>query len=284
MRCDSHIHIVGPAERYPQAPTRMYLAGVAPLDTLRQHGAARGISRFVIVQPNFYGTDNTLLLESLDILGDHGRGVAVLDPAVTPLATLADFARRGVRGLRVNLYSTRVGREVARLGDEFAAMANLASSMSWHVEVIATMNVLIESADVLAGAPAPVVIDHYGLYGHARPQSPEGRRLLDLLRSANIWLKLSAPYRIGGDALATRPDAEWLAALLASAADRCVWGSDWPHTPPIEQQKDGAAPLPYRDLAYTSVVEDFLATLGSAELADRIMRDNPARLYGFPDP
>jgi hypothetical protein len=29
------------------------------------------------------------------------------------------------------------------------------------------------------------------------------------------------------------------------------------------------------------VVDDFLAALPSSALADRIMRDNPARLYGF---
>ena len=73
-RCDSHVHVVGPIERYPQLPTRTYLAGPAPLNDLRARAVARGISRFVIVQPSFYGTDNTLLLETLDSLGDRGRG------------------------------------------------------------------------------------------------------------------------------------------------------------------------------------------------------------------
>ena len=86
MRCDTHVHIVGPIGRYPQIPSRTYLAGVAPLDELRRHGAARGVRRFVIVQPSFYGTDNTLLLESLDILGPDGRGVAVIEEAA-PAAT-----------------------------------------------------------------------------------------------------------------------------------------------------------------------------------------------------
>jgi YVTN family beta-propeller protein len=41
--------------------------------------ATRQIDRFVIVQPSFYGADNTMLLESLDALGGRGRGVAVVD-------------------------------------------------------------------------------------------------------------------------------------------------------------------------------------------------------------
>ena len=69
MRCDSHVHVVGPIGRYPQISTRTYQAAEAPLAALTAHGAARGVTRFVVVQASFYGTDNTLLLESLDALG-----------------------------------------------------------------------------------------------------------------------------------------------------------------------------------------------------------------------
>jgi predicted TIM-barrel fold metal-dependent hydrolase len=98
MRCDSHVHVVGPIGKYPQLPSRTYLADVATLEALRRLGAPRDVTRFVIVQPSFYGSDNTVLLESLDTLGGDGRGVAVVD-ASAPQATLDDFARRGVRGV-----------------------------------------------------------------------------------------------------------------------------------------------------------------------------------------
>ena len=39
MRCDSHVHIVGPAQKYPQVPERTYLAGVARVETLKRLGA-----------------------------------------------------------------------------------------------------------------------------------------------------------------------------------------------------------------------------------------------------
>src|SRR4051812_14215430 len=167
MRCDTHVHIVGPTGRYPQIATRTYLAGEAPLDALRRLGAARGITRFVIVQASFYGADNTLLLESLDALGPGGRGVAVIDPARTPAATLSELARRGVRGLRLNLYSTAAGRDVKRLDDTFSTLAMVAASLNWHVEVIANSDVLIAAGEVFARSPVPVVLDHYGLYGQA---------------------------------------------------------------------------------------------------------------------
>jgi len=37
----------------------------------------------------------------------------------------------------------------------------------------------------------------------------------------------------------------------------------------------------YRDPSYGTLVADFLTAMPSAALADAIMRDNAARLYGF---
>src|SRR5689334_2527589 len=98
MRCDSHVHVIGPIEQYPQLPTRHYLARVAALPTLQKLAAARDIRRFVIVQPSFYGADNAATLEACDALGKNGRAVVVIE-SDTPAATLKDLHRRGVRGL-----------------------------------------------------------------------------------------------------------------------------------------------------------------------------------------
>jgi hypothetical protein len=121
IRCDSHVHIVGPADIYPQSPTRTYLAQAAPLDELLALAVPRGIERFVIVQPSFYGADNTVLLESLDALGGRGRGVAVVDHDTIAKATLATYAARGVGGLRLNLYSPMGNVDRARMAATFAA-------------------------------------------------------------------------------------------------------------------------------------------------------------------
>lgn len=282
MRCDCHVHIAGYISRYPQVPTRPYLAGSAPLEKLQKLGAARDVTRFVVVQASFYGTDNTLLLESLDALDGRGRGVAVVDLAAISRETLAALHRRGVRGLRINLYSHQIGREFARLDRVFAAQAALARERGWHVEVIASLPAVLENFDLLAYADVPVVLDHYGLIGGVAPESGEGRRFLDLLRRGHLWMKLSAPYRLSGELHDTHPDARWLAAILDVAADRCLWGSDWPHTPPAEQHRGAAIPAPWRDISYADLVDHFLSALPSTELAERILVRNPARLYDFP--
>jgi predicted TIM-barrel fold metal-dependent hydrolase len=279
MRCDSHVHIVGPVNRYPQVAERTYLAGPAPLHELKRRGAPHGITRFVIVQPSFYGFDNSATLDALDELGGNGRGVAVIDPAGTPDTALADIHRRGIRGLRINLYSPlAAGR---RMEDSFAATAAVAKRMNWHVQVIAPLAVLLKSERVLQNPPVPVVIDHYGVYGNARPDDKEGIRLLNLVRNPHVWIKLSAPYRLADGPMSTRPDREWIMELYAAAPPRCVWGSDWPHPPAADHHEGRDKVAAYRDLSYDRLVEDFIAALPSPSIADQIMRDNPARLYGF---
>jgi predicted TIM-barrel fold metal-dependent hydrolase len=281
MWCDSHVHIVGPADRYRQVATRTYRAGVASVETLKSLGARRGIGRFVIVQPSFYGTDNSATLDALDALGGNGRGVAVLDPATASADTLAAFDRHGVRGLRLNLYSPVKGPGSSAPDKVFAATADIARRVGWHVQVVAALPILLSVADALARAPAAVVIDHYGLYGDKRPDSEEGRRLLDLMRLPHVWMKVSAPYRHDRGPLNTKPDREWLAALLAAAPHRCVWGSDWPHPPAHDTHQGPAIETPYRALSYETLVDDFLAALPSPDLVERVMGGNAARLYGF---
>ena len=279
MRCDSHVHIVGPPDRYPQVAERTYLADIATLKQLENVSATRAVRRFVIVQPSFYGVDNSLLLESLDGLAGRGRGVAVINPGVTSVRTLSTYAAQGVSGLRINLYSPL--REKAPLANRFSDIAGIAQELNWHVEVIAPLAMLSENVTLLENSPVPVVIDHYGVYGSLGPTEPESRVLLKLLAMPHVWIKLSAPYRVSENPLATKPDPAWLAAILAVASDRCVWGSDWPHTPPHDEQFGSNVLGAYRNLRYETVVDDFMAAVGSVELTERILADNPARLYGF---
>ena len=189
--------------------------------------------------------------------------------------------RRGIRGLRLNLYSTLAAQDPQALDAAFGPLASVAAHMGWHVEVLAHLDVLARNAALLAGSAAPVVIDHYGLYAGHVPEDDAGAALLGLLRRPNVWMKLSAPYRSEPDPLATQPDPDWMAALLGAGRDRCVWGSDWPHTPPHALQTGRGVPLPYRSLSYDDAVAGFIASVGDGPTADAILAANPARLYGF---
>jgi predicted TIM-barrel fold metal-dependent hydrolase len=279
--CDSHVHIVGSMSQFPQAADRHYTAGLATAETLRALAMPLGVSRYVLVQPSFYGVDNSCVLETLDELQGNGRGVVVLDPAAVTSAQLEEYERRGVRGVRLNFYSKTSPLASAGLVNVLGQFTEKLPRANWHVEIIATLPTLVSAAEAIRRSTLPVVLDHYGLPDDAAPESAMGRSLLDLLRLPHVWMKLSAPYRVIANPLATVPPREWLAAFLETAPDRCVWGSDWPHTPPRKDQTDANVTIPYRNISYQQALGDFLAALPDSALTQRILVSNPARLYGF---
>ena len=283
--CDSHVHVVGPLATFPQSATRSYTAAEASLDALQALGAPEGVSRFVVVQASFYGTDNSCMLAALDKLGPNGRGVVAADlkndlKNASP-RLLDQYEIRGVRGLRVNLYSKSLLFAPERICDLVQSAMNNVPSKRWHIEIIAPLLLLLNAYEIIAGSRVPVVLDHYALPGAASPHSPEARQLLELVALPHVWIKLTAPYRVLPDPLATNPPADWLAALLQAAPGRCVWGSDWPHTPLDADQRSRDEIAPYRKIGYSRLFQDFVRALPDASLARRILVENPQRLYGF---
>ncbi|MBL8663620.1 MAG: amidohydrolase family protein, partial [Candidatus Odyssella sp.] len=86
------------------------------------------------------------------------------------------------------------------------------------------------------------------------------------------WVKLSAPYETSKKGPPLYADVGALAkALVEAAPDRCVWASNWPHpSVPREQRPDDADLL------------DLLLDWAPDETTrNRILVDNPAKLYGF---
>lgn len=282
MRCDSHVHVVAAPDEYAQIAERTFLAGKAPLQTLIDNGKLWGIDHFVVTQPSFYGTDNSVLLTALDELQGRGRGVITVEPTIDD-ASLQNMKMRGAVGLRANLYSP-AAQNVGGGSDDIRALMELAAKQGLHAEIIAPIRVLAEKADLLADSPADIVIDHYGLFGHARPEDPDGRRLLELAEQPHVWTKLSSPYRLPGHPLNTEPDRQWLSAFLDRCADRCVWGSDWPHPPPHEAHQGSDIPVPWRPLSYAGLVRRFMNAVGDRSMVQKLFTHNPVRLYGFREP
>lgn len=277
--CDCHVHVVGPKSRYPLRKDRTYTPMDAPLAALRAMMARLGIERTVLVQPSFYGTDNSCLLDALDELGDAGRAVVVVAPD-TDAATLDGMHRRGARGIRVNVASlARMPLETVR--ERLQQTAALCAPRGWHVQLFTPADMLPPLADTIAALGVDVVIDHFGLI---KPQDHAGepaRALLALLDSGRVWIKLSAPYRIA--AQIDDPAVAPFARRIAEAnPERVVWGTDWPHTPvhPGAQVTDDRE-MPYRDIDTTRLRDLMLDWITEPRRRDLFLVDNPARLYDF---
>jgi predicted TIM-barrel fold metal-dependent hydrolase len=226
-----------------------------------------GTGRTVVVTPAAYGTDNAVTLDAIAQLGPQARGVAVVHPSVTD-AELRRMADGGIRGIRFTQFDPRTA---ATTLDMIEPLAPRVQALGWHVQIHLRADQIVAAADLLLRLPGTVVFDHLGRLppstGLGDPAFAVIRRLLDTGRT---WIKLSGAYLCGSppDYAAAGKIAR---AFVQAAPERMVWGSDWPH--PTEAHKPDDA-----------VLFDLLADWAlDAVTRHRILVENPALLYGFPD-
>ncbi|AOY94651.1 2-pyrone-4,6-dicarboxylate hydrolase [Cupriavidus sp. USMAA2-4] len=267
LACDSHMHIFDP--RFAPSPHWRRTPPHADVAAYRRLQARLGTARAVVVTPSTYGTDNACTLDALDQLGNCARGVAVVGHEVAE-HELDRLHARGIRGLRVNFVTPQSwGETTAAM---LTTLAGKAARLGWHIQVFVHPEQLVALEPVLAALPVPLVVDHL-----ARIDPAEGTAgaayaaLRRLLERGSTWVKLSGAYMrsaVHGPSYAdTLPLGR---ALVQAVPERLVWGSDWPHT------TEAAGTVNDADLM------DLLhAWAGSAAALERILVDNPARLYGF---
>ncbi|MBK1659472.1 amidohydrolase family protein [Paracraurococcus ruber] len=265
--CDTHMHIYGPPDRYPLAPSAARVPPFqADLAAWRAVLARLGLSRTVVVQPSAYGTDNRCTLDAVAALGEAARAVVVVTPA-TPEAELERLHAAGARGARFYLMQgAPQGWEA--LGPVAARIAPL----GWHVQLQFDGTELPDRAAMLRALPCDLVIDHVGRFHPPPPvDSAPVRALLRLLESGRAWMKASAPYNTSRAGPPLYADVSAIArGAIAAAPERVVWASNWPHPNPPDHALDEAALL---DLLGHWAPE--------AALRRRILVDNPAALYGW---
>ena len=279
--CDCHVHVFGPADRFPYAAGRTYTPGDASIADLLALRRGLGMERVVIVQASPHGADNACTLDALRQLGACARGVAVIDANTTD-AQLADMHTAGVRGVRVNL-ETAGQHDPAAARRLLAEAAARVAPLGWHVQVFTSLAVITSLHDAILALPTTLVIDHFGRAPAALGAGGPGfDRLLSLVASGKVYVKLSAPHRVSlaPDCVDVAPLAR---ALIAANPQRMVWGSDWPHPGGAPA---GAARRPDVIEAFAPIDDgralERLAqwTSGAAEL-ENILVHNPARLYDF---
>ena len=125
--CDAHIHLFGPAAKYPFAPDSPYTSHDALPETFITLQDKLGLGRAVIVSPGGYGRNYQLLADTLARFPDRFRGIALM-PEDTSAAEFARLTGLGVRGLR--MMSAKRGPHVPNYSREIAARA---AEHGWHV-------------------------------------------------------------------------------------------------------------------------------------------------------
>jgi predicted TIM-barrel fold metal-dependent hydrolase len=275
---DCHVHIIGPAAKYPMVEKRPYTPPPASVAQMKAMHARLGITRTVLVQPSFYGTDNSCLLDALAELGKSARGVAVVAPNVSD-NVLRDMDAKGVRGVRINLESAG-NRDPKAAGAMLAAYAKKVAPLNWHIQIFTVSSVIGQLVSQLADTPVPVVIDHYGMPVAAEGYNTKGfAALVDLAHAHKVYVKLSAPYRVSK--ARDYADVKNLAqTLIYSGRPTMLWGSDWPHTQTIPGHSTTEV-TPFSKIDDEAIYRQFASWYPDAATRKMIMVDNPAKLYGF---
>jgi 2-pyrone-4,6-dicarboxylate lactonase len=262
---DMHVHIFGPAERYAHVEKPHYTLPDGTLAQYRSLMPRLGIQRFVIVQPSYYGTDNSCLLDTLVEVGDRARGVVMVEPDVTD-AELAGFHRCGVRAVRLDLFK-RAREPLAATKSYITQMAARVGPLGWHLQFYAPGYVVRDLIHFLGTLKTDFVIDHMGyMLEEDGLRSEDFSALLDLLGGGHCHLKLSGAYRI-----AKQRGYEYVEpvarAIVERAPDRAVWGSDWPH-------------ISYSDRDTGELLSLLERWAPSESERQKILVDNPNRLFG----
>ncbi|MDM0111334.1 amidohydrolase family protein [Variovorax sp. J22R133] len=264
--CDSHIHIFGPADRYPRVPHPHYTLPDGNLAQLDRALGALGVDRFVIVQPSFYGTDNSCMLDALDLAGSRARGVAMVDDD-TSVDELKAMHARGVRALRLDLF-LRSALPTAQLRTFIRQSIERTRALGWHVQFYTPGWVVRDLIPALPDLESDFVIDHMGYMLESDGLTrTDFDRLLRAVHDGKGWFKLSGPYRLAkdGNYAKLKPLAQ---AIVDTVPDRVIWGSDWPHIP--EGGRDTGELL--------NLIGDWIPDAGARK---KVLVDNPARLFGF---
>ena len=275
--CDCHVHVFGDPDKFPFAPDRVYTPPEASVDDLRALQAALGFERVVIVTPSVYGLDNSCTRDAIRQLGSRARGVAVIDRS-TSAAVLDELAAAGFTGARLNLET--VGQAdpdaIKRL---IGGVAEAVRQRRWHLQFNTRMSVIAGLKDDLAGLGVPIVFDHFGRAQAALGTGQPGfGAMLDLLAAGHAYVKISAAYRSSQKA-PDFPDVTPIAqAIVAANPDRVVWGSNWPHPGRGASPSAIAPPYPADDGRMLNLLAQWVP---DPAIRQKILVDNPARLYGF---
>lgn len=274
-RCDCHVHIFSPNE-FPYAEARKFTPGEASIEALEKNLAGLGIERVVLVQPSVYGSDNSCLVHALQTLGSRARGVAVVS-SVNSVDELELLSNSGVRGARLNLAVH--GNESLDDALEHLRELELMIPASWHIQLHASLQVIVRLAGHISQSDRVYVVDHLGLPDPLQGiESELWLALLNMLTSGRVFVKLSGPYLVSYDAPNYKDLEPYIASLFATRKDRLLWGTNWPHTQGIARKRMQSLTdvEPFRE------IDDlFWKRMCESTAYGDILAENASRLYGF---
>jgi predicted TIM-barrel fold metal-dependent hydrolase len=272
LSCDCHFHVFGPADRYPYGTDLRYPPPLAPLEDYLALCGLLGIERYVFVQPSAYGRDNTCMLDAMREVGAKCRGIVDIEENA-PDAELARLHAAGVRGVRINVSPVKPHTPgfSATMLPRIDRLHARCTELGWQLDFLTPGWLTSELMPVFKKLKCDFTIAHMGMYLAKDGVKQSGfQELLDLLRhgEGRCWIKLTGVYRMSV-APGFADAAPHARALIETAPDRIIWGSDYPH-------------LSFADKVGSVELFNLLGQWAPTDAARKqILVDSPQRLFRF---
>jgi len=230
---------------------------------------AHGISHGVLTAPSFYGPDNALLLDALRSYPTQLRGTVIINPNLEKPdleRQLLTMREQGVVGIRLNWIKKKFIPDINSA--QYQKLLGLAKDLDLHIELFLEDKLQEQVVPHILASGATLVLDHFG---NPDPilgiNSASFQNTLRGLGDGRIWVKLSAPYRLGHlDGIPIQP---YIDALLAANPKQLVWASDWPWVSHENQ------------FTYADSIRWIQSSVGSEAVWEDIFIHNPKSLFHF---
>jgi predicted TIM-barrel fold metal-dependent hydrolase len=253
----AHIYTVGmPFVDNPRHRPDYDFTAEQYLAELDRHGVHFG----VLAAASLYGTYNDYVVDSLKAY-PRLRGTVIVDPTVERDA-LRRMKDAGVVGVRFCWISLATAPNIDSY--EYRLLLRHIRDLDWHVHLQLGRGRLAAILPFVEQSGVKTVIDHLGYpdpkLGFACPDFQAVPRSIDTGRT---WVKLSAGYRIGREAV----DGYAKELLKVAGPERLLWGSDAPFAS-FESE-----------VTYRQAIDDLADWVPDAAARRKITADTPLKLY-----
>lgn len=286
---DTHQHIFEP-KHFAYSEARLATHGEATLTSLEEFEKALGIEHICIAHSMAFGSDVNSLVHYLHHFRGKARGTAIieLDASTEFLYSLHQI---GVRSVRIDFRRYDASGNSQKQIEVIKAFSSKVKVLGWSITIQHPVSIWTVLRPIVRQLEVRVIIDHMGLI-EARSLHPDCedntmdqpgmQDLLGALRDGNLYIKVSAPYRVSADAPYYRDLAEVVKAFASANEDRILWASDWPHTTGTPPGKSRFDIVPFHQVDTHAWLISLSQWLSSSQWY-KMLVTNPRCLFDYPD-
>ena len=171
-----------------------------------------------------------------------------------------------MRGVRFNFVRQF---KMAPSPESFARSLERIRPYGWYAKLFIGAEEFADYMAFFRPITTPILIDHMG---RTPPDHPARKLVIEMLKREKVWMLLGNGPRMSRMAQGFDDMVPFGRELYETAPDRCIFGTDWPHT---HSQKEGGGP------EEDALIELLYRFLPDENARRAVLVDNPARLHGF---